>query len=256
MTGYATESAAFDYAAAPVPVRPDIVEAHERAWDRLRRPGTWWTGAERIEIAAEVRNALECDLCGERKSALSPFSVDGEHHHTARKIDSVAVDAVHRIVTDATRLTRDWVNQIATEGLTDGHYVELLGVVVAVLSIDELHRGLGIEPAKLPTAVDGEPTHVRPDGLTSKVAWVPVLTLSGAQQGPNADLFAGLPVAPNVIAAMSLVPDAVRQLKELSEAYYVPAAHVANPSYQGRALNRSQIELVAGRVSALNECFY
>ena len=246
----------FGYEAAPVPVRDDIVSAHQRAWERLRRPGSWWTGAQRIEIAAEVRNALGCDLCRERKAALSPFTLDGDHHASARALDPVAVDAVHRIVTDAARLTESWVSRIAAEGLTDGHYVELLGVVVTVLSIDEVHRGLGISFASLPEPLPGEPDRVRPDGVEKKIAWVPMLGLAAANKGPNADLYAGLPVAPNVIAAMSLVPDAVRQLEDLSAAHYLPVLQVMNPQCGGRALTRSQIELVAGRGSALNECFY
>jgi hypothetical protein len=40
-------------------------------------------------------------------------------------------------------------------------------------------------------------------------------------------------------------------------AQYVPIEQVPDPSADpGRALSRAQIELVAGRVSALNECFY
>ena len=51
----------FDYSESPVPVREDILEAHERAFERLRRAGSWWTGAERIEIAAEVPGVLTDD---------------------------------------------------------------------------------------------------------------------------------------------------------------------------------------------------
>jgi hypothetical protein len=37
----------------------------------------------------------------------------------------------------------------------------------------------------------------------------------------------------------------------------MPVADVADPSTNGgKTLNRQQIELVAGRVSLLNECFY
>jgi hypothetical protein len=62
---------------------------------------------------------------------------------------------------------------------------------------------------------------------------------------------------PNVVRAMSLVPDAVRQLRELSAAQYLPLQQVTDVRAEpGRALSRAQIELVAGRVSALNECFY
>lgn len=249
-------SSAFDYGASPVPVRRDVARAHEQQWERLRRPGNWWNGAERIEIGAEVRSALDCDLCRERKGALSPFSVDGTHRSMAKTLAPPAVDAVHRIVTDATRLTGDWVRHISEEGLSDGHYVELLGIVVAVLSIDEVHRGLGIPLAPLPGPLPGEPSRIRTHGAEKRVAWIPTLSHEAASQGPNADLYEGMPVAPNVIAAMSLVPDAVRDLKALSAAHYVPMLQVMNPRYDGRALDRRQIELVAGRVSALNECFY
>ena len=47
----------------------------------------------------------------------------------------------------------------------------------------------------------------------------------------------------------------MRAWKDLSAAQYLsPEAMVSMQS--ARALDRSQIELVAGRVSALNECFY
>ena len=56
---------------------------------------------------------------------------------------------------------------------------------------------------------------------------------------------------------MSLVPDAVRTMKTLSTAQYVPIHAVGDITWsEGRALDRRQIELVAGRVSALNDCFY
>jgi len=55
-----------------------------------------------------------------------------------------------------------------------------------------------------------------------------------------------------VFRAMSLVPDAVRNLRRLS-AYYVQS--VGDTSLR-TSLDRPQIELIAARVSALNECFY
>jgi hypothetical protein len=246
----------FDYASSPVAVRDDILEAHERAWERLSRPGTWWTAAERLEIAAEVRNAVDCELCRERKASESHFSIDGEHRHSATLLAAVAVDAVHRIVTDASRLSRSWLEKNESNGLSDGHYVELLGIVVSVFSVDELHRGLGLPHAPLPDPQPGEPTRQRPSGLRSGVAWVPILPASAVGKGPHADLYHGLPKAPNVIAAMSLVPDAVHQLDELSAAHYLPITRITDPSSGGKALSRQQIELVAARVAAINECFY
>ena len=72
-------------------------------------------------------------------------------------------------------------------------------------------------------------------------------------KGPESDLFPGR--VGNVIRAMSLVPDEVRGLKDLSAAHYLPIESIMDVT-AGRAIDRTQIELIAGRVSALNKCFY
>ena len=61
----------------------------------------------------------------------------------------------------------------------------------------------------------------------------------------------------NVIRAMSLVPDEVRTLNDLGAAHYMENRMVRDVSQSpARALDRAQIELIAARVSALNECFF
>jgi hypothetical protein len=73
----------------------------------------------------------------------------------------------------------------------------------------------------------------------------------------ESDLYDGLPQVGNVIAAMSLVPDSVRMLKRLSGVQYLKVRDVVNPATNGsRAISRPQIELLAGRVSSLSDCFY
>jgi hypothetical protein len=84
-------------------------------------------------------------------------------------------------------------------------------------------------------------------------AWVPWLAPDSAEART---LFEGRPRVPNVARALSLVPGEVRQLKELSEAHYLRIDDVIDPRARMRELSRPQMELVAGRVSALNECFY
>jgi hypothetical protein len=247
----------FDYSASRYPVRDDIPEAHRRAWVRLAAPGCWWTGAERVALAAASRAAAACALCRDRRSALSPFQLDGEHETSPGEgvLPPAAVDTVHRIVTDASRLTRAWFEKLAAQGLSDGHYVELLGVVVSVLSIDRLHDGIGVAREPLPVPVPGAPSRYRPPGARPEGAWVPTIP-SRAARGAEAGLYGGLPATGNVLKALSLVPDAVRQLGELSSAHYLPFKEMMRFDTQLRALQRAQIELVAGRVSALNECFY
>jgi hypothetical protein len=58
-----------------------------------------------------------------------------------------------------------------------------------------------------------------------------------------------------VLRALSLVPAEVLAWGELSDAQYLSKNQMQRFG-KIRALDRSQIELVAGRVSALNECFY
>jgi hypothetical protein len=73
--------------------------------------------------------------------------------------------------------------------------------------------------------------------------------------GPEADLYPEAPFIPNIVRAMSLVPDEVRALCRSSDAHYVPVAQIGDVTIR-RALERAQMELVAARVSSLNECFY
>ena len=44
---------------------------------------------------------------------------------------------------------------------------------------------------------------------------------------------------------------------ELEEVQYLPLRHILKPNYQHHeGLTRSQVEIVAGRISAINECFF
>ena len=36
-------------------------EGHSRYWNKLANPGNWFTGHERVEMAREVRSALDCE---------------------------------------------------------------------------------------------------------------------------------------------------------------------------------------------------
>ena len=246
------EPEAIDFSRAGVVVRDDIFAAHRAAWQSLASPGVWWTSEERIAIAAEARTASSCALCREAKQALSPFSFSGRHD-SERDLPAAAVEAVHRIVTDPSRLTRSWVEQLAADGLSDGHYVELVGVVVTLLSIDRLCQGVGAELHPLPGPVAGEPSRIRPDGLEDVGAFTPMLS---TRAGKKLGLW-NLPVAPNVIRALSLVPPEVEMLHTVAGAHYLPVEQVSQIGRApGRALDRAQIELVAARVSSLNECFY
>ncbi len=184
---------------------------------------------------------------------MSPYKFPGEHQHS-EGLDDVAIDAVHRVITDQTRITKSWVNSNVEKGLSKGAYVELAGLAVATLSIDEFHRALGLSLEDLPDALPGAPDGYMPSLAVEGTGHVPMLPNDGAI-GEEADLWGER--GANVVRAFSAVPNAVRDWIMISNAQYLSFEGMTNyDSPDNRSINRMQIELVAGRVSAVNECFY
>ena len=244
---------ALSYSAALVPVRDDFAAAHTRFWQRLASSGVWWTGAERVAIAAEVRHARHCVLCQKRLNALTSAAVEGQHDHLGA-LPEAAMEVIHRVVTDPGRLSRQWFEKTLAAGLSAEQYVEIIGTLVAVVSIDSFCRGIGVPLHPLPEPQPGAPSYYRPPGAIQADAWVPMIPVDRAT-GAEADLYGGQAVG-NVVRALSLVPDEVRTLYDLSAAHYLPMGQVRDPGAAAGALNRMQMELIAGRVSALRRCFY
>jgi hypothetical protein len=248
-----TQTETISYATAQVDVRADIVDLHQRIWRWLAQPGLWWSGAERVAIAAEVRNAKHCALCAERKAGLSPYAVDGAHE-TVSTLSAPVIDAVHRIATDPGRLTKAWFDETLAGGLGDAAYVELVVVIACVVAVDTFAHAVGAPTFDLPTPVAGEPSRIRPDGALAEGAWVPTIPLGGA--GPaEADLYNEGFVS-NIYRSISLAAAQARMFFDILAIHYVERDHITDPTYSARAISRAQMELTAARVSSLNQCFY
>jgi len=228
------------HASVAPPVRTDLVRAHDRVWARLSRPGTWLTGAERVAAMDEARKARSsCELCRRRKAALSPFAIT-DAHAPRGTLSADEIDVVHRIASDPGRLSRQWFDSLDVE---PERYVELLSVTAHTVGIDSFHRGLGLAARRLPTAQPGEPSRepLRAP-LDRDLAWVPVRRMRGV---------------PNVAKSISLVPAELRMLVAVAPAEYVAPERLLDlEADPGRTISRQQMELVAGRVSAQNQCFY
>jgi hypothetical protein len=244
----------YQYDSSPYPIRAGLAVAYQNYWQALARPGTWFSGAQRVAIAAEVRNALDCPLCVERKAALSPYSVQGEHR-SGTVLDARLVDAAHRVITDQSRITQAYIDDNAANGLSEEQYVELLGIAVTVFSIDEFNRALGLSREPLPEPQAGERDYYRPGQAEHGTGFVAMIPAGGAT-GSEADLWQQGRTA-NVLRALTLVPNALREWMAVAAEQYLSIKGMTQFStFPGRALNRMQIELVAGRVSSYNECFY
>jgi hypothetical protein len=242
------------YQTVPIPIRDDLAAAHGRAWQHIARPGTWWRGDQRVAIAAEARNALGCDLCGRRKAALSPYGVEGAHDELGA-LPPPVVEAVHRIRTDPARLTERWFNVVIAADIAEEHYVETVSVVAHVVAVDTFARAIGTAPLPLPEPVDGNATRRRPRGAKKAAAWVAWIEPEDLTDDEAAIYPRGRPPA-NIHRAMSLVPDEVRSFFDLGEHQYLGGLAMRDFGREYRAITHTQIELLAGRVSALNQCFY
>jgi hypothetical protein len=244
-----------DYSSARYPVRANFAESQNRYYERLAAPGTWLTGAQRVAIGKEVRKSQSCSLCSQRKAALSPYAVEGEHDRDS-DLPEVMIEVVHRIVTDASRLTKTWFDGVIAQDLKVEEYVEILATLAHCWGIDEFCRVIGVAPNELPEPKTGEPSYYRPGQVIEDGdgSWVPMLPIR-LETGPEADLWDGY--LDNVIRCVSLVPDEIHSILGILEPFYVPIELIneLDVSPYGN-LTRMQSELVGTRVSALNDCFY
>ena len=244
-----------DYRHSPLPLRADLVGAHQRAWARLGAPGEWWTGAERVAIARETRAATDCGLCRGRRAALSPRAVTGTRTCTAATgLPETLVGVIHRIRTDSGRLTRAFYESALAGGLSDAEYVETVGVMATVIAIDSFCDAMDIPRHALPAPAAGEPRRRRPAGAKEGLAWVPTVAPEDMTEA-EAGMYDGLS-AVNIHRALSLVPAEVAGFFDLDAAQYLPDAALRDFGTEYRALTHAQIEFLAARVSAINQCFY
>lgn len=207
----------FDFTDVPFEVRSEISRAFRREWERLARPGTWWNVAERRGFAEAARSA--------RGRAGSPT-----------RAQSAAEEAATTISARPATIRRAWVEEIAGE-IGFAPYVEIVGVVSRLSAIDTFHVALGAPLEPLPEPGPGSPTQAEEPLARPGAGWVPMV--GGA----------------SITQALSLVAAEATAQEDLHGPLYLTYEEMAELDYV-RGLNRAQMELLAARTSALNECFY
>ncbi|MBY6035977.1 hypothetical protein KUV80_04915 [Fictibacillus nanhaiensis] len=232
-----------------LPINKGLLNAFKSEWDRLSRPGYWWTGSERVEIAREVRFAPTCELCQMRSDAISPGALKGEHQSTTDLPVNV-IEVIHRVVNDSGRLSEKWFQSIREMGLSDAAYVEIIGVIATTITIDTYTKALTLSQLPLPQPQVGEPSKLLPIGLAVHSAWVPtIVPEKGTDQAIEQHYQKMLNLSglvANIMRAMTIVPAEQIGFVSLMDNLY----------HTEHTLNKLQIEQVATEVSVLNECFY
>ena len=218
-----------------------INDSHRVALEEIAGPGTWLDGETRNQVLLESRHASNCILCQNRSKALSPYAIKGSHDSVS-DLPAGYIEVIHRISHDSGRLTQSWFNQV-TEDLSAEAYIEILGIVACGVIIDTFATGTG-QPLPAPQEHrNGAPTRVSNPNVIDKGAWLPILDVSLEPSDT------GLPSTPNIARAMGLVPSAIDLFFKVMRNHY----RLVNLAFD---LSRSQTEMLAARVSSLNQCFY
>lgn len=216
----------------------ELLRARQLARNGLADAGDWTTGAERVAAWQHVRRSQSSELDQQRREAISPYAVEGQHAPDA-DLSATDVDVVHRVASDPGRLTRAWADKAIAE-MGEERYTELVAVTAVAKTLDAFDEVLGVPPQNLPSARSSKPTRKRPDDMGDVGAWVSQST------GPT---------RANVSRTFSLVPTTNALWRQLVDSHYSRGAEFMQVMWE-RALTRPQTELVAARTTAGNECFY
>jgi len=208
----------FEFATTPVEIRTNIRRLFRREWDRLALAGTWWSGRERVDVARAARLAR---FGGEDSPSVLP---------------SVAIEVAATTSAWPASIRRTWVEKMAGE-IGYHRYVEIVGVTSRLAAVDTFHTGLGVEYEPLPDPESGEPSHSEEPLTRPGAGWVPMV--GGA----------------SITQALSLVNAESTAQEDMHGPLYLTYEGMAQLDYVG-GLSRAQMELVAARTSAINECFY
>lgn len=222
--------ASFEYEG--LPVRDETQDAQRAAWAAIARPGATWTGEERVSLAEQVREAR-------RRRADPPWLRNGLPD-PGGALPQAAVDTARTIAADAHKIDRTWAAE-KVAALGDAAYVEIAGLAASVCAIDTFADALGCGYEPLPTPQAGEPSRERNSEVGDAGAYVP---LQEPWQGPN------------VGRALSLVPSSNVTFFGLVMAMYGGPQRFFELVWEDGPLSRPQVELLAARVSSVNECFY
>ena len=225
-----------------------ITAFHTQEIESFAQAGDWLSGEERTAIAQQARKArvnagqqVECQAGPGDITDLLPTN-------TKNLVDLVA--------TAPAELTREHLAECRGSGMHDHEYAETVGVVSRLVNVDVFAHACGRAPEPLVAPVDGEPDYPDTHAAQDEGGWLK--SIPGGESGGELGMrIYGGAMMPFIYRALSLAPQEVERVIEGGNQQYLELQNFFDFSYSHHAgLNRAQIEALAARVSAYNECFY
>ncbi len=230
------------------PVREDLDAAHDRQFELFAQAGTWGTAAQRLAVISEARKAgIDAGLLEAPEDGGAEPTVD---------LPQAVRDIIRVIAASPKDFDKSTYEAARAAGLSDPEFAELVAIVSFVVDLDVYARGIGVplRPFREPQA--GAPSREVPDEAVPEQAFIPTIPNVPDCGDFGTELYGGH-FKPYIMRALSLVPDEYRAHVALETAQYNPLPKVPQVEYcHHDGLTRPQVEVVAGRVSALNDCFY
>jgi hypothetical protein len=155
------------YADSAYPVRGDLAAIHASQLDQLSAQGTWGTGAQRLAVAAEARNA-SYDAGVLEQPADGGATVDLVLPAVARRV-------VQRLAVSPKDVDEAFFDKALKDGLSDCEYVEIVGLVARITNLDIFARAIGVSLRPLPAPRPGAPSCERPAAAVVEQAWIPTV---------------------------------------------------------------------------------
>lgn len=237
------------YADSAFPVSAATAQLHADELQSYAEPGTWGTAAQRTAIAAEARRA--------RAAAGIQESIGDEHLVDGAELPAAARQLARDVALGGVNIDRAYCTDAQAAGVTEGAYVEIVGLVARLAHLDVFARGIGVPARALGDPVDDRaPTFERPP-VAKNEGFFTATVPNAPAGGELATTLYGKHQAANILRSLSLVPDEARRLNHIMDQEYYSMETIFDLTHSSHeALSRPQIELVAARVSALNQCFY
>ena len=192
----------------------------EQTWQHIAMPGSFFTGLERVEVAAIARAS--------RRGRDRP----------ATSLPRTVVETVETFAVDAHTITGDWVDERERAGISGPAYVELLSVTSFTIVLDTFAFGVGSELHPLPDPLSGAPTGEVDERADVDGGWIATVGRAFPPTG------------------FSAIPAEHRMMHTLHDVLYIGVRKMVDLGLVRDGLARDQMEIVAARTSLLNDCFY